>query len=188
MNLFEVIPDQQTPKVMKEIMSAAYIHANYNLFNDFLNYAKSRDDAAGLAANQCSLNRERFNERIFALRNMETNTWQLIIDPVILEYLGYKTPKLEGCLTWCNRAILAERFPAVRIGYYDIAGQLHDKIYQGFDAQVIQHEYNHIEGIPEVVVETTYKLPPPRKFNRNDKCPCGSGKKYKQCCIIYEEK
>lgn len=21
------------------------------------------------------------------------------------------------------------------------------------------------------------------KVNRNDKCPCGSGKKYKQCCL-----
>jgi peptide deformylase len=84
--------------------------------------------------------------------------------------------------------ILVERFPAVRIGYYDINGQMHDEIYQGFQAQVIQHEYNHIEGIPEEVVETTYKLPPARKINRNDKCSCGSGKKYKQCCIIYEEK
>jgi hypothetical protein len=26
-------------------------------------------------------------------------------------------------------------------------------------------------------------LPPPQKTGRNDPCPCGSGKKYKQCCL-----
>lgn len=28
-----------------------------------------------------------------------------------------------------------------------------------------------------------------RKVGRNDKCPCGSGKKFKQCCIVlFDEK
>lgn len=26
------------------------------------------------------------------------------------------------------------------------------------------------------------------KVNRNEKCPCGSGKKYKQCCLIQTHK
>lgn len=160
MNIFEVIPNQQTPKVMQEIMSTDTIKANYDLFTDFLEYVKTRNDAAGLAANQCNLNGERFNQRIFALRNLKEDTWQLIIDPVILAYLGHKEPKLEGCLTWCGKAILAERFPAVLTSYYDINGNLiRDKLYKGFDAQVFQHEYNHIEGIPEDVVELNYKIP-----------------------------
>jgi hypothetical protein len=27
------------------------------------------------------------------------------------------------------------------------------------------------------------KTPPPKKIGRNDLCPCGSGKKYKKCCM-----
>lgn len=26
------------------------------------------------------------------------------------------------------------------------------------------------------------------KIGRNDKCPCGSGKKYKQCCLSKDDK
>ena len=28
----------------------------------------------------------------------------------------------------------------------------------------------------------------PKKIGRNDPCPCGSGKKYKQCCLLKETK
>ncbi|MBU3912866.1 MAG: SEC-C domain-containing protein [Nanoarchaeota archaeon] len=27
----------------------------------------------------------------------------------------------------------------------------------------------------------------PRKIGRNEPCPCGSGKKYKKCCLEKEE-
>lgn len=29
----------------------------------------------------------------------------------------------------------------------------------------------------------TAGTPPPLRANRNDKCPCGSNKKYKKCCL-----
>ena len=29
-----------------------------------------------------------------------------------------------------------------------------------------------------------YRLPPSKKVGRNAPCPCGSGKKYKKCCLI----
>ena len=27
------------------------------------------------------------------------------------------------------------------------------------------------------------RVPRPKKVGRNDPCPCGSGKKYKKCCL-----
>ena len=35
----------------------------------------------------------------------------------------------------------------------------------------------------------TVKVPPVRsnKVGRNEPCPCGSGKKYKKCCLLKEE-
>ena len=157
------------------------------LFLEFLEFAKQQRNAVGLAANQCSLNDERFNQRIFALRDTKEGTWRVIIEPTIVEHVGIKELKLEGCLTWCGKAVLAERYRAVKVAYYDIDGKYHEgEIYGGFDAQIWQHEYNHIKGIPETIVESNYKLPTQPKFGRNDACPCGSGKKYKQCCLKYE--
>jgi peptide deformylase len=186
MNEFRIIPNQQTPKVVQEIMSVEYIEKHNDILNEFLEFVKYKYNAVGLAANQCNLNKERFNQRIFAIRNLKDYTWRLIIDPVILEYIGMKEPKLEGCLTWYGKSILADRFRAVKVSYYDIDGGFHrDEIYNGFEAQIWQHEINHLNGIEEQVVNNDYKLPVV-KIMRNEKCPCGSGKKYKLCCLKYE--
>lgn len=31
----------------------------------------------------------------------------------------------------------------------------------------------------------SFATPPAMKVNRNDSCPCGSGKKYKKCCYLH---
>lgn len=181
---FEIIPDQQTPKVLQEVMSTDYILRNKEIFEAYLRFAYEQWNAVGLAANQCSLDGKRFNQRLFAFKDVHTNLWKLMIDPIILEYIGMKEEKLEGCLTWKGRAIRAERFRAVRIGYCDLDGNPHDEIYKGFEAQICQHEMNHLDGIPEEIVDWNYRLPNIKEPQRNDKCPCGSGKKYKQCCLL----
>ena len=179
---FEIIPDQQTPKVT-EVIS---IGENRELFLEFLEFAKQQHNAVGLAANQCNLNGERFNQRIFAIKHLKDGSWRLIIDPVVSEYVGMKELKLEGCLTWCGKAVLAERFRAIKVNYYNIDGDFHEnELYYGFDAQIWQHEINHLDGIPETIVESNHKLPPEPKIGRNETCPCGSGKKYKQCCLKF---
>ena len=39
---------------------------------------------------------------------------------------------------------------------------------------------DHIESVVDPICETIRREEP--KVKRNDPCPCGSGKKYKQCC------
>jgi len=186
--IFEIIPSEQTPKVVQIVSGADYIKANNEKFEAFLGFAQSQTTAVGLAANQCSLNGKRFNQRIFAMRNIKTLEWELIIDPKIVKYIGIKEQKLEGCLTWKGQNIVADRYRAVHVTYFDLDGNqtLGGIEYGGFQGQIFQHEYNHIEGIPEEVVEASYELPTPKKIQRNEKCPCGSGLKYKQCCLQYE--
>jgi peptide deformylase len=36
---------------------------------------------------------------------------------------------------------------SVRIRYFDEDFKLHEEIYSGFSSRVIQHEYDHLEGI-----------------------------------------
>ena len=52
----------------------------------------------------------------------------------------------------------------------------------------IQHEIDHLNGmtIHHRKVDTTIRAE--KKIGRNAPCPCGSGKKYKRCCLInYKE-
>ena len=190
---FNVITDQQTPELamVQDEFIGEYINMYRKRLLAFLEYAKTRNDAVGLAANQCAIfaghdedeDGERFIVRAFAIRNTITKEWSLVIDPVITKYVGIKEIKAEGCLTWKGRVIVAERSRAVNVTYYDIDGNFHEETHKGFDAQIWQHEVNHLNGIEEDVREN-FTEPKPIEVGRNELCPCGSGKKYKKCCLL----
>lgn len=182
---FQIIPNQQTPSAPRIEDVQTFIMDNLSLLIDFSKYVSVNTNAVGLAANQVSVYDIRLNIRVFALRNLDNNTWKLVINPVINKYIGIKEFKTEGCLTWINKIVVAERSRAVEVSYYDVDGKLHEnEIYRGFEGQIWQHEINHLNGIEEQVENFGFKLPKPLDIGRNEKCPCGSGKKYKQCCLI----
>jgi len=188
---FKVIPNEQTPAVPEIAFSDGKLFVEHHRkeLDAFLEFAKTRSRAVGLAANQCAIfgddseDGERFDLRVFALRNMLTHEWSLVIDPHI-RCFGIKEIKAEGCLTWKGRTIVAERSRFVETDYFDMYGVRHQgEIYKGFEAQIWQHEVNHLNGIEEEVREN-FVEPPPIEVGRNDECPCGSGKKYKKCCLL----
>ena len=181
----KVIPNEQTPRIDEVDGDVRnYILKHRNKLQAFLEYVKTREDAAGLAANQCSIDDKRFMVRAFALRSRVINSCELIIDPQIIEHIGIKDIKAEGCLTWKGMNIIAERSRAVKVRYYDMDGAPHTGVFKGFVGQVWQHEINHLNGIEEDVRLKSERPLPPKSFDRNEPCPCGSGKKYKKCCYI----
>ena len=180
---FTIIPNEQTPKVpyMEETEMKDWIKENDDLFDQFLEFASSQPTAVGLAANQCAYKGERFMARMFAIRWPKETPTRLIIDPRITSSNGDYETKVEGCLTWKGRAIKAKRFYRVSVLYWDRYGESHLETFTGFDAQIWQHEINHLDGIEEDVIDA------PRswiadKTQRNAPCPCSSGKKFKKCC------
>ena len=54
-----------------------------------------------------------------------------------------------------------------------------DRPSKGFDSIAVQHEVDHLNGI---LIEDRRHIVP-QKVGRNELCPCGSGKKYKKCCL-----
>jgi peptide deformylase len=78
--------------------------------------------------------------------------------------------------------VKADRYFKVDVEFHTPDGEFHQETHTGFDAQVWQHELNHINGVEEEII-ILKNAPAMQKFGRNDKCPCGSGKKLKQCCI-----
>lgn len=182
---FNVIIEEQTPVVPELDRSIdEYLVWHKQDLKEFLRYASSRSEACGLAANQCELNGERFQVRAFALMNLKTREWRLIVNPIIIEKIGIVEKKLEGCLTWPRKKIVAERYCKIIVDYHDIEGNKYRETVFGFEAQIWQHEINHLNGIEETIVDFSYHLSS-KKRERNDLCECGSGLKYKKCCLIY---
>jgi len=184
---FEIIQSEQTPNINEIVFSdmSEYIDLHRTELEEFLTFAQTQDTAVGLAANQCSLNGERFMVRAFALRDLKTREFYIIVDPHIKRRIGIKEIKGEGCLTWKNRKILAERYRAVAVDYFTMDGKfISGEIFKGFEGQIWQHEINHLNGVAEEVVESFAPEPPPIHVMRNELCPCGSGLKYKKCCLL----
>jgi peptide deformylase len=53
----------------------------------------------------------------------------------------------EGCLSIPNIREEINRESHIRIQYYDANWQYHDEVFDGYKARIIQHEYDHLDGI-----------------------------------------
>jgi len=72
---------------------------------------------------------------------------KIFINPVILDENGQPWKFNEGCLSIPGIREDVERKPTIRIKYVDENFKAHDEKYDGVRARIIQHEYDHIEGI-----------------------------------------
>lgn len=69
------------------------------------------------------------------------------INPEILEEEGEPWTFEEGCLSIPGIREDVKREPKIRIRYYDEDWNEHEEEFDDIEARVIQHEYDHIEGI-----------------------------------------
>jgi peptide deformylase len=72
---------------------------------------------------------------------------KVFINPIILEESGKKWDFNEGCLSIPDIREDVTRQPKILIEYYDENWDLQEKEFDGMAARVIQHEYDHIEGV-----------------------------------------
>jgi peptide deformylase len=72
---------------------------------------------------------------------------KVFINAHIVEKDGEENLMEEGCLSIPNIHEKVSRFNRIRIQYLDENLQPQDEIYEGYKARVIQHEYDHLDGI-----------------------------------------
>lgn len=72
---------------------------------------------------------------------------KVFINPVKLEENGEKWSFEEGCLSIPGIREKVSRMSAIRLKYFDEHWQAHEETFDGLKARVIQHEYDHLEGI-----------------------------------------
>ncbi|MEE9371846.1 MAG: peptide deformylase [Saprospiraceae bacterium] len=104
----------------------------------------------GLAAPQIGLSKRLFivdTSQTDEEGEKETGIKQTFINPIILSEEGKYWSYEEGCLSIPNIREDVNRQELVRIRYMDENFQIHEIEYGGMNARVIQHEYDHLEGI-----------------------------------------
>lgn len=131
----------------------------------------------GLAAPQISV-----PLRIFITRPTERSPISVYLNPEITWYSPEvseiqrisggkskaKEKKLEGCLSIPKVWGYLKRSSKVRLKYMDINGVFHEEDFSGFEATIVQHETDHLNGILYTmrVMEQKEKL---YKINYNEK-------------------
>lgn len=75
------------------------------------------------------------------------NFKKVFINPIIEEETGENWAFNEGCLSIPKIREEVYRKEKITITYYDENFEFHEATYDGYAARVIQHEYDHIEGI-----------------------------------------
>ncbi len=105
----------------------------------------------GLAAPQIGLSKRLFvidsNLIIDKETSDEKGIKRAFINVQKVEEFGEKWGYNEGCLSIPNISEEVKRPSTIRLKYFDIEGNEHEEDFSGLTARVIQHEYDHIEGI-----------------------------------------
>lgn len=107
-------------------------------------------EGVGLAAPQIGLGIRLFIVDADPFKEDEpglANFKKVFINPQILEEEGEPWGFKEGCLSIPGIRENVNRQPKLKISYYDENFVHHEASFEGLAARVIQHEYDHIEGV-----------------------------------------
>lgn len=97
---------------------------------------------AGLAAPQIGI-----NKRIFIWTpDRKLETLRLAINPVITYKSEVMTPSVEACYSIPGNLYEIERSTEIQMRFYDLDLVSKCENFYGFEAIVIQHEYDHLNG------------------------------------------
>lgn len=72
---------------------------------------------------------------------------EAFINPKLIPLTHEMKSGWEGCLSFPELLVLVPRYRAVRVDYFDARGLACSQYLSGFPARVIQHEYDHLDGI-----------------------------------------
>lgn len=125
-------------------------------------------EGVGLAAPQIGK-----SIQLFIVKESRTAPLRVFINPVVIPLTTAKKTKaerkeeknevkLEGCLSLKDIWGIVRREAKVKVTYKDEQGENHEEVFTDFLATIMQHEYDHLQGIlfPKRVLEqkgTLYK-------------------------------
>lgn len=109
-----------------------------------------QSEGVGLAAPQIGLSIRLFiiDATIAADEEPELKDFKKVfINPEIMKISGDEWEMNEGCLSIPEIREEIIRPDVVRLKYYDENFELHEEEFGGYAGRIIQHEYDHLEGV-----------------------------------------
>lgn len=100
----------------------------------------------GLAATQVGVGLQIFVYEVTGGRPAEVPL-TVVVNPLITPQAGELVYDWEGCLSIPELRGLTPRHPAVHVQGLDREGSPLDRRVDGFEARVVQHEFDHLNGI-----------------------------------------
>ena len=186
---------EDNPVINKKLKEVS-IDEGLDIAKDLFNVLNERKDGIGLAANQVGI------DASVAVVNVREPI--ILINPKIIKAWD-EIPYYEGCLSYPKKGVQTERYESIIIKteqeesdwYFsgapnpsDGRGSWEDSQRKKEDAELrlletvcVQHEIDHLNGIVCMDRQMVTTIVNEKKVNRNEPCPCGSGKKYKKCCM-----
>ena len=187
---------KENNSVINKKLRKVSVDEGLRIAKDLFTTLNERKDGIGLAANQVGI------DASVAVVNVREPL--ILINPVIKEQWD-EIEYYEGCLSYPKKGIHTKRYRNViihteqeesdwyfsgaetgeeGIGTWESEGKKQNQELRLLEAVCVQHEIDHLNGmrILDRAQELTIRRTE-RKIGRNEKCPCGSGKKYKKCCI-----
>ena len=186
---------EDNPVIQKKLRRVT-VEEGYKIATELLEILAARKDGIGLAANQVGI------DAAVAVVNVREPI--ILINPEIVSR-ETEIPYYEGCLSFPGKGCHTKRYETVEVksdnvdgtmvfsgvdtgeeakGTWEDGQQKQNRELRTLEAVCVQHEIDHLNGmrILDRAQELTIRRDKP-KIGRNEKCPCGSGKKYKKCCI-----
>ena len=186
---------EDNPVIQKKLRRVT-VEEGYKIATELLEILAARKDGIGLAANQVGI------DASVAVVNVREPI--VLINPEIVSR-ETEIPYYEGCLSFPGKGCHTKRYETVEVksdnvdstiifsgvdtgeeakGTWEDGQQKQNREIRTLEAVCVQHEIDHLNGmrILDRAQELTIRRTE-RKIGRNEKCPCGSGKKYKKCCI-----
>lgn len=113
----------ELPRLMEDMLETMYVY-----------------EGVGLAGPQVGI-----AKRIFVMHEPDGKAMGLV-NPIILESEGSEAGE-EGCLSLPQVYAMVPRATRIRVRAYDVGGAPVEFVATGYQARIIQHEIDHLDGI-----------------------------------------
>lgn len=105
------------------------------------------ENGAGLAAPQIAAPLRVFAYHVPAEKNQPAVPPTVLVNPVLTFEDGASELGWEGCLSIPGLRGLVPRHARVQVAAFDVDGAALSFVAEGFHARVIQHEFDHLDGV-----------------------------------------
>ena len=188
---------KKTNPVIHKKLREVTIEEGETIATELFEILNKRKDGIGLAANQVGI------DAAVAVLNVREPI--VLINPKIISKEN-EIDFYEGCLSYPGKGVNTKRYETVEVksdnvdgtmifsgvhtgekakGSWELEGktyQVKDRDLRTLEAVCVQHEIDHLNGIVCMDRKVNTTIVADKKIGRNEKCPCGSGLKYKKCC------